>query len=156
MRGAGGGGGSTFPEIKLPRPMLHTKDFDFSFSGLKTAVLYLIKKIGKLDNKTKKEIAREFEDAVVETLVHKTLSAVSKYKAKTLIVAGGVAANNHLQNTLAEKIKKEKLKIKTHFPRKDLATDNSLMIGIAGYFSYMRAGKKVPRRKIKAEGGLSL
>lgn len=84
-------------EVTLPRPMIHSKDFDFSFSGLKTAVLYYIRDYGPLTEKMKNEIAREFEDAVVDVLVSKTLKAVKTYKIKTLIVGGGVSANTYLQ-----------------------------------------------------------
>jgi len=135
--------------VALPRPMLHSKNFDFSFAGLKTAVLYLIKKIGPLDEKTKSKIALEFEKAAIECLVYKTKKAIEKYKIKTIIVAGGVAANKHLRNEM------KKLKIKTLFPTPELATDNSLMIGIAGYLNYIKNKGKVPRLgNIKATGNL--
>jgi len=67
----------------LPRPMLHSKNFDFSFSGLKTAVLYLIRDLGgieKINEETKAQIAFEFENAAIECLVHKTAKAIEKYK----------------------------------------------------------------------------
>ncbi len=140
--------------FSLPRPMLYSKNFDFSFSGLKTAVLYLTRKIGKLDNKTKSAIALEFENAAIECLVHKTKKAIEKYGAKTLIVAGGVAANKHLRNEMKKVTGK---KIKLLFPTQELSGDNSLMIGIAGYLNYMRNKKKVPKMStIKATGNLSL
>ena len=140
--------------FSLPRPMLYSKNFDFSFSGLKTAVLYLTRKIGKLDNKTKSAIALEFENAAIECLVHKTKKAMEKYGAKTLIVAGGVAANKHLRNEMKKVTGK---KIKLLFPTQELSGDNSLMIGIAGYLNYMRNKKKVPKMStIKATGNLSL
>ncbi len=138
-------------DFELPRPMMYSKNFDFSFSGLKTAVLYLIKKIGTLDQKTKEKIALEFENAVVETLVHKTKKAVEKYNIKTLIVAGGVASNKHLRKEI------KKIKVKTLFPSKGLSTDNSLMIGIVGYLQYIKNKDKVPRASsIKAEGYMHL
>ena len=154
-------------KIKLPRPMLHSKDFNFSFSGLKTAVLYLIKKIGKLNKNTKSKIALEFENAAIECLVHKTTKAIEKYKVKTLIVAGGVACNTHLQREMKKNMGKN---IKLLFPAKGLAGDNALMIGIAGYLNYLKlarrggnknlpAGRhgKVPRLdSIKATGNLRL
>ncbi len=138
-------------DFELPRPMMYSKNFDFSFSGLKTAVLYLIKKIGTLDQKTKEKIALEFENAVVETLVHKTKKAVEKYNIKTLIVAGGVASNKHLRKEI------KKIKVKTLFPSKGLSTDNSLMIGIVGYLQYIKNKGKVSRASsIKAEGYMHL
>ncbi len=143
--------------FSLSRPMLHSKDLNFSFSGLKTAVLYLIRDLGGLENineKTKMQIALEFENAAIECLVHKTQKALEKYKIKTLIVAGGVSANQHLQNEMKNIISK---KIKILFPKKDLTGDNSIMIGIAGYFNYIKNKKKVPKlTSIKATGNLRL
>ena len=134
--------------------MIHSKNFDFSFSGLKTAVLYLIKKIGKLDEKTKSKIALEFENAAIECLVYKTKKALEKYGAKTLIVAGGVAANKQLRNEMKKITRKN---IKLLFPTQELSGDNSLMIGIAGYLNYIKNKKKVPKLdSIKATGNLRL
>jgi N6-L-threonylcarbamoyladenine synthase len=147
--------------LKLPRPMIYSKDYDFSFSGLKTAVLYLIRDL-KLKNPSvlknenmKKKIACEFENAVVETLVHKTIKAIKQYKIITLIVGGGVSANDYLQKIMLQKIKENKLKTKTHFPLKSLTGDNAIMIGIAGYFGYKN--KKIVKKldSIKAQGNLS-
>ena len=90
------------PRVHLPRPMLHSPDFNFSFSGLKTAVLYTVNKLkvdnsdGQLTAKQKMMLAYEFEQAAVETLVKKTAKAIAKFKPKTLIIAGGVAANQEL------------------------------------------------------------
>jgi N6-L-threonylcarbamoyladenine synthase len=143
--------------VALPRPMLRSKNFDFSFSGLKTAVLYLIKKIspnGHLSDEMKSKIALEFENAAIECLVYKTAKAAEKYKIKTLVVAGGVAANKHLRREMTKIAGK---KIKLLFPTKELATDNSLMIGIAGYLNYIKNGRKVPKpESIKATGNLRL
>jgi N6-L-threonylcarbamoyladenine synthase len=142
-----------FP-FSLPRPMLKSPNFDFSFSGLKTAVLYLIRDIGKLDENTKKAIALEFENAVVETLVVKTKKAIEKYKVKTLVVAGGVSANKFLQKEI-KRMAKEKIAVL--FPNKNLTGDNAIMIGIAGYLKFKRKkGKGAKNPKIKAEGGLRL
>ena len=141
-------------KIKLPRPMLYTKNFDFSFSGLKTAVLYLIQKIGKLDEEIKSKIALEFENAVVETLVYKTIKAKEKFKAKTIIVAGGVACNRHLQRQMKKAMGKD---VKLLFPEKKLTGDNSIMIGMAGYLNYIKNKKKTSKiGSIKAKGNLRL
>jgi N6-L-threonylcarbamoyladenine synthase len=143
--------------FSLPRPMLHSKDFNFSYAGLKTAVLYLIKKIsggGKLDEQTKAQIALEFENAAIECLTHKTKKAIEKYKVKTLLVAGGVAANTHLRNEIKKVAGKN---IKLMFPPQALSGDNSLMIGIAGYLNYIKNKKKVIKpTNIKATGNLRL
>ncbi|MES2023278.1 MAG: tRNA (adenosine(37)-N6)-threonylcarbamoyltransferase complex transferase subunit TsaD [Patescibacteria group bacterium] len=141
-------------EITLPRPMLYSKNLDFSFSGLKTAVLYLIKKIGPLDEEKKIQIAMEFENAVVETLIYKTNKAMEKYGASTLIVAGGVSANKHLRKMMRKFFKKEKQVL---FPEKKISTDNALMIGIAGYLQYIKNNKKtIDPKKIKANGKMRL
>lgn len=140
--------------FSFPRPMMYTKDFDFSFSGLKTSVLYAIQKIKKLDNAKKSAIALEFENAVVETLIHKTKKAAEKYKIKTLIVSGGVAANTHLRNEMTKAFEGIAPVI---IPSRELTRDNSLMIGIAGYMQYMKKRGKVPNPKnIKATGDLQL
>ena len=120
------------PIAPLPRPMLHTPDFDFSFSGLKTAILYLIRDLGPLSENQKMAIAREFEDSAVDVLVHKTLKAVKKYKAKSILVGGGVAANKELRTRLTHEA--SLLGIPVIFPTKTLATDNAAMIALAGYF----------------------
>jgi N6-L-threonylcarbamoyladenine synthase len=144
----------------LPRPMLHSKNFDFSFSGLKTAVLYLVRDLKEKDPKVlenikiKQMIAKEFEDAVVETLIHKTKKAIEKYNIKSVIVAGGVSSNKYLRVEIKKMVGK---KIKLLFPDKKLATDNSIMIGIVGYLKFLGRGKMgVNPGKIKAEGGLRL
>ena len=106
--------------FSLPRPMLHSKNFDFSFSGLKTAVLYLIRDLGgieKISEETKAQIALEFENAAIECLVYKTQKAIEKYKIKTLIVAGGVSANKYLRSEMKKLAKKEKVKLM--FPPKN-------------------------------------
>ena len=147
--------GSAQVSLSLPRPMLHSKNFDFSFSGLKTAVLYLIKKIGKLDKETKAKIALEFQNAAIECLIHKTKKAIEKYKIKTLIVGGGVSCNEYLRREL-KKVTRE-TKVKLLMPEKQFTGDNSLMIGIAGYMEYIKNKKKVPKPgSIKAIGNLSL
>ncbi len=141
----------------LPRPMLHTKNFDFSYSGLKTAVLYMLQKIGPVENiseEIKKKIALEFENAAIECLVYKTSKAIEKYKIKTLLVGGGVSCNAHLQREI-KKITKGKVKL--FVPDRNLSGDNSLMIGIAGYLEFIKNKKKVPKPEtIKATGNLKL
>ena len=140
--------------IKLPRPMLHSQDYNFSFSGLKTSVLYLIRGMGgieKVSDETKMEIAREFEDSVCDVLIKKTLSAAMKSKAKSIIVGGGVSANKELSSRLTKEA--AKLGISVTFPTKGLSTDNAIMIALAGYF-----GKPAPlsSKKLAAQGNLSL
>jgi len=155
---------SSYVEISLPRPMLKSKDFNFSFSGLKTAVLYLIRKLGGIKNiseETKSMIALEFENAAIECLVYKTQKAIEKYKIKTLIVAGGVSANKYLKSEMNKITNRAKgragNRIKLLFPTQELSGDNSIMIGIAGYLNYIKNKKKVPKiNSIRATGNLQL
>ena len=144
-----------FSEFSLPRPMLHSPDLDFSFSGLKTAVLYTIRDLGGvLSESRKKDLAREFEDAVVEVLVTKTLKAVQVHKVKEIVIGGGVSANQLLRQELVRRTKEYDPEIQVHFPTKKLATDNALMIALAGYLKSKRA-KKFPQN-FKAQGNLQL
>lgn len=142
--------------IQLPRPMIHSPNFNFSFSGLKTAVLYLIRKIGPLDAQTKKDIAREFENAVTDVLVKKTTKAIEKYKTKTLLLGGGVASNEKIKRAFKDLQKETFPKMKMYFPRKDLSTDNSLMIGMVGYFRFLKNKKGKNPASIKAQGNLKI
>lgn len=143
---------TNFPPILLPRPMLKEANFDFSFSGLKTALLYAT----RADKQYKKRIAEycyEFEQAVVEVLVAKTLRAAEHYKVKSVMLAGGVAANTTLRSTL-----KEKAQTKGFFfsmPNFAYTTDNAAMIAAAGYFKY-KAGKTTPWSKVKVDPNLEL
>jgi N6-L-threonylcarbamoyladenine synthase len=140
--------------VDFPRPMLHQKNYDFSFSGLKTAVLYYIRDIN-LKTKTqnlKPNIAASFQQAVFDVLIKKTLAAAKKFNAESIMVSGGVATNNSLKNFLKLKIKNEKLKIRVFFPEKKNCTDNAAMIAAAGYISYSR--KK--NRRLTANGNLSI
>ena len=154
--------------IKLPRPMLHSGDFDFSFSGLKTAVLYLIKRLGTITDEQKASIAKEFEDSAAEVVVTKTMSAAKKYKAKTIIVGGGVIANRAIRTAFAEAITRStdsgQAKINLILPDQNLTGDNATMIAGAGYLTLAsKAGStssgrtKLPSlNKIVANGNLKL
>jgi N6-L-threonylcarbamoyladenine synthase len=135
----------------LPRPMLRTPDFDFSFSGLKTAILYLVRDLGKLTENQKKAIAREFEDAAVDVLVHKTILAAKKYHARSILVGGGVAANKELRSRLTEKA--DELGISIVFPTKTLSTDNAAMIALVGYFE---KPAPIDSEKFIAQGNMDL
>ncbi|OGZ04797.1 MAG: hypothetical protein A2845_05530 [Candidatus Lloydbacteria bacterium RIFCSPHIGHO2_01_FULL_49_22] len=115
----------------LPRPMLHAENFDFSFSGLKTAVLYLAKDIGVLSDEQKQDIAREFEEACAEVLTKKTRRASEEYGARMIVVGGGVSANKRLRDTLVETMRNEGSSVPVYFPGATLSTDNALMIAIA-------------------------
>lgn len=114
----------------LPRPMIDTDNFDFSFSGLKTAVRNLVQEIGDPTDEQKKQVARELEDAIAEVLVAKTKRAIDEYGIQTLIVSGGVSANTHIKSEL-EKVVREYEDMKFFIPTPKLATDNGLMIAFA-------------------------
>ncbi|MFC1566489.1 tRNA (adenosine(37)-N6)-threonylcarbamoyltransferase complex transferase subunit TsaD [bacterium] len=109
-----------FPRAHLPNT------FDFSFSGLKTAALYAYKKNPNMTIKDKHILAASFQDAVLYTLVKKSINAAKEYNAKSIILSGGVAANSRLRDLIAEK--SHALNIQSHFPPKALCTDNAAMV----------------------------
>jgi N6-L-threonylcarbamoyladenine synthase len=126
--------------IKLPRPMMKTNDYNFSFSGLKTAVLYATKKMSKEELKERTaEICFKFQEAAIEVLVYKTIKAAKKLKVKTVMMAGGVAANKQLREALRQEAEKAGLKFLV--PEFKLCTDNAAMVAVAAY--YLSEKKKV-------------
>ncbi|HWP61315.1 MAG TPA: tRNA (adenosine(37)-N6)-threonylcarbamoyltransferase complex transferase subunit TsaD [Candidatus Paceibacterota bacterium] len=137
------------PEFKLPRPMMHDDGFDFSFSGLKTAVLRLVDK-RELSAQEKEAVALEFENAASDVLVAKTKRAAEEHNAQTLLVGGGVSANEFIKTRLAEA-----LDIPVFAPPPELATDNALMIALAGYFHALQ-GEFVDPNQLRADGNLKL
>ena len=137
----------------LPRPMLKTNDLNFSFSGLKTAVLYLVKKMGELNDDDKKNIACEFEDAVTEVLITKTKKALAQFNAKTLIIGGGVSANKNIRGAFENFAKQNNIKL--FISSRELATDNALMIAFAGLLR-LKAGRTKTGEKITAQGNLKI
>ncbi len=141
-------------EQKLPRPMINSDNLNFSFSGLKTAVLYLTQKIN-LNTTNKKKIAREFEDAAVEVLIEKTIQAIKIHSIKTLVIGGGVSANIRLRKNLTERIRDDFPKVALSIPENSLTTDNAIMIGVAGYYNSLYKEKKLCE-DIIAEGHLTL
>src|SRR3989344_5796618 len=138
--------------LKLPRPMLNSGDLNFSFSGLKTAVLYLVKKLEGLNEDDKRNIAREFEDAATEVLVTKTKKALNQFGVKTLIIGGGVSANKNIRRTF-EELSTKKNDLKLFISNPELATDNALMIALAGQLR-LKANKTKTSEKITAQGNL--
>ncbi|MBU1557720.1 tRNA (adenosine(37)-N6)-threonylcarbamoyltransferase complex transferase subunit TsaD, partial [Patescibacteria group bacterium] len=146
-----------YSKWNLPRPMIGTPDLDFSFSGLKTAVLYTLKKITKITPTIKKEIAREFEEAVNEVLLKKTKKALEKYKIQTLILGGGVVANQRIRKTFTDLGKKTE-GLEVLIPNTKYTGDNATMIAVAGYFRYLDGKILDPQKtgRIKADGNLRL
>ena len=121
--------------IKFPRPILNDKSYDFSFSGLKTAVIYHIKKLDKGNkNIPVSDILASFQQAVTDVLVGKTIKAALKFKTKQIVLAGGVAANSFLRREIKEKA--NLLNIKVFYPSISLCTDNAAMVASAGYYKF--------------------
>jgi len=121
----------------LPRPMLHSKNLDFSFSGLKTAVLTLVKNHpGELNENDKANIARSFVDAIVDVLVAKCQTALKETKLKRLVIAGGVGANTQLRAALNSAASKKHFQV--FYPELELCTDNGAMIAFAGALRLQR------------------
>lgn len=114
----------------FPRPMTDRPGLDFSFSGLKTNVLNTLKKLGKVDDQARADIAYAFEDAVVDTLVIKSIRAINDTNSKSLVVAGGVGANQKLRTQLKQRL--EKLKVNVFYPKPELCTDNAAMVAQLG------------------------
>ncbi len=137
----------------LPRPMINSDDCDFSFSGLKTAVMYLLKKRPALSDIEKEQLARAFEDTVCEILWKKTARALDSTGAKTLVIGGGVSANIHIKREFTANMAREYPEVTFAIPPRELSTDNAVMIGIAGYF---RAKQNEYQTEISANGNLTL
>ncbi len=128
--------------ISLPRPMIHQKNYDFSFAGLKTAVLYETRKRKVPQKKSKKyiqEMAKEIQQAILDVLIFKTLRAIKEFRAKSLFLGGGVTANDELRKQLKEKIKEEKKDIRLFIPKKKFCTDNATMVAVVGFFHQKKA-----------------
>jgi len=152
--------------IKMPRPMINDKNFEFSFSGLKTSVLYQIQK----DKNYKKRIpdyCASFQQAVVDVLIKKTILAAKQYKVRSVMLAGGVAANLELRKQLGEAVKENLPQTSYHAPDLKYTTDNATMIAVAGYFfarhSFSEGGMNKYKKnintdwsKIKVDCNLSL
>jgi N6-L-threonylcarbamoyladenine synthase len=120
---------------QFPRPMLHSKDLNFSFSGLKTAVLTAVKKYPEaLNASDKANVARGFVDAIIDVLVAKCLTAMKQTGLKRLVIAGGVGANQQLRTALnaAANSSNPKKRFQVYYPELEFCTDNGAMIAFAG------------------------
>ena len=124
----------------LPSPMIHSKDYNFSYSGLKTAVLYLLRDLEakkyKLETSDKSDIAASFQKAAVGVLIKKTVRAAKEYKVKSIFLSGGVSANKYLRSEL-EKTAKE-LGVNYSQPEFEYTGDNAAMIALAGYLNFKK------------------
>ena len=128
------------PKYDLPKPMLHSKDFDFSFSGLKTAVLTLVKKQPELTDTIKANIAASFQESITEVLIYKTLKAMNSLNLNQIVVSGGVGANKQLREKLTKSSQEDNFQL--FFPSLEFCTDNGAMIALAGYLRYSLSEKK--------------
>ena len=141
----------------LPRPMINSKDYNFSFSGLKTAVLYLYNDLVKKYpvSKIRPALAFEVQNAIVDVLTTKTLKSMRNFNLKSVMIAGGVSANKKLREEMTSELRS--YEISPFIPDLAYTTDNAAMIAAAGYFNYL---KKKPNKnswkKIKADANLSL
>lgn len=127
-------------KIEFTPPMLNSDDLDFSFSGLKTAVLYKIKELGgltQLSEQQKADIANGFENSAIQVLIHKTQKAITKFKAKTLLIGGGVCANTKLRTNI-QNLLNTNTNLKILIPELEFCGDNAGMIALAGYFKFIK------------------
>ncbi len=149
-------------KFSLPRPMINSNNLNFSFSGLKTAVLYTVKnnpEILKSKNLTA-ALCAEFQQAVIDVLVAKTLKAAKKYDPKTILLGGGVSANKELRKQLGEAMKINLPNTRYNLPDTKYSLDNAAMIAVAGYFQYSLAKNKNKFennwKNLEADAGLEL
>ncbi|MDO8663874.1 MAG: hypothetical protein Q7K28_03550, partial [Candidatus Wildermuthbacteria bacterium] len=142
-------------KLNLPRPMMYTKDYDFSFSGLKTAVLYEFQKRPLKVKKSKKyivEMCYEIQQSIIDVLIKKTIKAAKDFKVKSIILGGGVAANTELRRQFSYKLSVIGYKLNFLVPDKIYCTDNAAMVAVAAYFHRKEKGWK----NIKADGNLQI
>lgn len=138
--------------ISLPRPMMHEDNYEFSFAGLKTAVERYVK-ANELQSLDRERIAREFEDAVTEVLLFKTLRAVEEFGVNAVIMGGGVSANKHIRAEFTAKLEAQGTKFMV-CPA-EFSTDNAVMIALSGYSHALRK-EFVSLESLTANGNLKL
>ena len=139
-------------KFDLPRPMLDRPGLDFSFSGLKTAVM-LTARAAPLDEQRRADLARAVQDAIVETLCARTLRALQQTGLQTLVVAGGVGANRELRARMAEGA--GRLGARVFYPRPEFCTDNAAMIAMAGLQRLLGGERGSPQTGVRARWPLS-
>ncbi len=140
--------------VNLPRPMLNSQNLEFSFSGLKTALLYQAQKDKKLKNKIP-DYCASFQQAIIDVLISKTTKAAKKHKIKSVMLVGGVAANKELRSQLKKEVKKSLPNADFHLPPLEFTTDNAAMIATAGYFM-SKQKKYTAWNKIRVDCNLTL
>ena len=134
--------------------MSKSKNYDFSYSGLKTAVLYLMRdlKLNKPDKQTKADIAASFQKAAIDVLIQKTMRAAKEYKVKSVLLSGGVSANKLLRSELQKNT--AEAGVKYFQPPMEYTTDNATMIAVAGYFNYKKNKKTASWQSVNMEANL--
>ncbi|MCK4636102.1 MAG: tRNA (adenosine(37)-N6)-threonylcarbamoyltransferase complex transferase subunit TsaD [Candidatus Moranbacteria bacterium] len=162
---------SEFDDIKLPRPMLNSQDYNFSFSGLKTASLYAVKMFREKNNLSEKDalpknfinkIAHEFQSAATEVLIKKTVKAAQEFSVKSVILAGGVSANKKLRSDLKKAINEELFGIDFTVPPLTYCLDNATMIALATTHRWKKMSKIEKEKSLEnyktlqADSGLQL
>ena len=135
-------------KIHLPRPMINQRNYDFSFSGLKTAVLYDFKNRPSRIRKSKRyiqAISAEIQQSIIDVLIKKTIRAAKDYRVKSIMLGGGVAANLELRQQFKAKIDSLSRSIKFNFfvPPEKFCTDNAVMVALAGFFHRQRRTKNL-------------
>jgi N6-L-threonylcarbamoyladenine synthase len=118
--------------ISFPRPFLTSSSFDFSFSGLKTALVYYLKKNPIPDGIKLKNICASYQEAIVETLVEKTLAATKLHEVRAVVIAGGVACNSRLRELAKDRFENEGVSL--YIPSPKYCTDNAAMVGVLGFY----------------------
>lgn len=136
--------------FSFPSPLINSPDYDFSFSGLKTAVFREVQKLNEIDQKTKANICISAQEAIVQVIVKKTLKAAIENNAKSILLGGGVAANTKLRESLQSSIINNVSSIKLFVPKKSLCTDNGAMIATAAFYN----DQVISWEKVDANPGL--
>lgn len=143
----------------FPSPMINNKNFNFSFAGLKTAVLYTLNKIKKINPQIKADLCASFQKAAVKVLISKTIAASLKYQAKTILLSGGVSANKNLRQHLTSEINQRLPQTKVLLAPLKFTGDNAAMIALAGSIELIQNGYKKYKdnwKKINADANWEL
>lgn len=140
-------------KFNLPRPMIYQKNYDFSYAGLKTAVLYLVQELKenkKFNETIKKDISASFQKSAFEVLIFKINRAIEEFKIKSILVGGGVASNCYFRKEI------KKLPVKSFLVERPLATDNGLICAFSAIFSIVKGEKPIRPEELDISANLSL
>lgn len=141
--------------FRFPRPMIDDASLDFSFAGLKTAVLYQVRELKRIDTKTKTDLCASFQQAALEVLVRKTIRAAKKHQARSLFLGGGVSANQKLRSMMRKAVAQDLPDAFLSVPPLALVTDNAAMIGVAALYRYAQ-GRPGNWRRVRVDPNASL